>query len=439
MRLTAELLLLCSALIAQTAAYSTPHQQRPLVDNNAIIPPSHGDAPSYRVPLLTLHRDLVNVPSISGSEGDAALLLEKLLTKLNYTVHLQLLPSSAPTSGNTQPRYNVLAFPRSSSPPTLSNRVLITSHIDVVPPYIPYSLDHNPLPPSAPLNFTAITPSTLISGRGTVDAKASVAAQITATTLLLQSGAISSSDVVLLFVVGEETSGAGMKHFSASLDDQHNTAATANSRVQFKAAVFGEPTELKLACGHKGIVGGTLTARGKAGHSGYPWQGKSATTLLVRALERLLRADLGSSERYGNTTLNIGVLEGGVAANVIAKEARAKLAVRVAVGDRETGGELVERRMRRLVEEVDKEDLELEIAAASGPVECECDVEGFETTVVNYGTDVANLKGDHVSYLYGPGSILVAHGDDEGLSVKDLEMAVEGYKRLIQHAVEARN
>lgn len=62
---------------------------------------------------------------------------------------------------------------------------------------------------------------------------------------------------------------------------------------------------------------------------------------------------------------------------------------------------------------------------------------GFETQIVNYGTDIPNLEGDHVRYLYGPGSIHVAHGDDEGLLVGDLEAAVEGYKKLIQHAVES--
>jgi acetylornithine deacetylase/succinyl-diaminopimelate desuccinylase-like protein len=57
--------------------------------------------------------------------------------------------------------------------------------------------------------------------------------------------------------------------------------------------------------------------------------------------------------------------------------------------------------------------------------------------VANYGTDVPNLEGEQVNYLYGPGSILVAHGEDEGLLVRDLEEAVEGYKRLITHAVNA--
>ena len=57
--------------------------------------------------------------------------------------------------------------------------------------------------------------------------------------------------------------------------------------------------------------------------------------------------------------------------------------------------------------------------------------------IANYGTDVPNLDGDHVRYLYGPGSILVAHGDDEGLQVKELEDAVEGYRKLILHAVNS--
>lgn len=55
---------------------------------------------------------------------------------------------------------------------------------------------------------------------------------------------------------------------------------------------------------------------------------------------------------------------------------------------------------------------------------------------MNYGTDVANLKGNHVKYLYGPGSILVAHGDNEAITVRDLEDAVEGYKSLIKHALK---
>ena len=49
---------------------------------------------------------------------------------------------------------------------------------------------------------------------------------------------------------------------------------------------------------------------------------------------------------------------------------------------------------------------------------------------MNYGTDIPNLKGDHKRYLYGPGSILVAHSDHEHLKFDDLGTAVEGYKTL---------
>lgn len=61
---------------------------------------------------------------------------------------------------------------------------------------------------------------------------------------------------------------------------------------------------------------------------------------------------------------------------------------------------------------------------------------GFDTIVVNYGTDIPNLEGDHKRYLYGPGDILVAHSDHEHLKVSDLETAVKGYKTLIEHSLK---
>ena len=64
------------------------------------------------------------------------------------------------------------------------------------------------------------------------------------------------------------------------------------------------------------------------------------------------------------------------------------------------------------------------------------DVEGFETISVNYGTDIPSLKGKHKRYLYGPGSILVAHSDHEHLKASDLLAAVEGYKRLVRSALK---
>jgi acetylornithine deacetylase len=61
---------------------------------------------------------------------------------------------------------------------------------------------------------------------------------------------------------------------------------------------------------------------------------------------------------------------------------------------------------------------------------------GFETAVMNYGTDIPALNGNHKRYLYGPGTILVAHSDHEHLKISDLEEAVEGYKVLILESLK---
>ena len=134
---------------------------------------------------------------------------------------------------------------------------------------------------------------------------------------------VSPDDVSLLFVVGEETGGDGMRRVN-------------DLEMEWQTVIFGEPTELKLATGHKGILICTLTAHGKAGHSGYPWLGQSANDMLLSALVALQRLELPSSEKYGNTTMNIGLMAGGIAANVIAENAHAVLGIRIAAGSPET-------------------------------------------------------------------------------------------------------
>lgn len=382
MRVSFQSVLLLGVLSAQASAYAKlEYQQQTFVRSPGLhvrtwFSPREGprgNTPSYRVPLLTLHRALVNVSSISDSEGLVGLLLAGLLKDFNYTVELQQVPPSNASQGlDLPPRYNVIAWPGRNSSRTLDKRTIITSHIDVVPPYIPYAINNKTVPPSEEVDFGALSPTTRISGRGSVDAKASVAAQITATNELLSEGAISPDSVVLLYVVGEENSGTGMKYFSSSLS---NTTAYP-VRPQFRAGVFGEPTENKLACGHKGGASGNITAIGKAGHSGYPSAGKSAIHVLIRALDRLLDEDLGSSERYGNTTVNVGLIEGGVAPNVIAPAASARILARVAVGNHTTGGQIVAERIKKVVEDVDPESLKVEIISARGPVETDCDVDG---------------------------------------------------------------
>lgn len=255
-----------------------------------------------------------------------------------------------------------------------------------------------------------------------MDDKACIAAQVTAAISLLSSNAIPPSSLSLLFVVGEEIGGDGMRAFSAVPHPAYETV------------IFGEPTDLKLASGHKGSLAFTVTAKGKSAHSGYPWLGKNANSMLIPALLALDNLQLPFSDKYGDSTLNIGKMVGGEASNVIPESACADIQVRVAAEKPEVSQNLIV----NAVEEVDG-DLEVHFwSKGYGPVEIDHDVVGFETQTVNYGTDIPWLDGNHKRYLYGPGSILDAHSDHEHLSVEDLEKAVEGYKRLVLAALEKR-
>ncbi len=256
---------------------------------NSIDPgsPPSSDSPSYRDALLALHKSLVEIPSISGTENEVASFLLEYLTARNYVAQLQFLPPATNTPHGAE-RFNVLAWPGPTRNP--KPRILVTSHIDVVPPYIPYDID---------ADGDHIDADTRISGRGSVDAKGSVAAQIIATEELLTTQEIPRGDVMLLFVVGEETTGDGMRYFSSTLDEL-------SPPPRFDAVIFGEPTENKLACGHKGIAICKVYAQGKAAHSGYPWLGKSATEVLMRALVKVLDADLGTTKRFGTAPAKVG-------------------------------------------------------------------------------------------------------------------------------------
>lgn len=334
--------------------------QQPLGIWDTTLPFSSVDtakAPTYRDTLLALHKKLVEIPSTTGQEHDAGNFLVDYFISQLWGYEIQPVePRDNTPEGKG--RFNVVAWPpttdSSSSSKKRNPKVLVTSHIDCVPPHIPYSIS-----PSGPVNK-----ATLISGRCSVDAKGSVAAQITAVEDLLSSGALEPQDVMLLFVVDEERGGAGMRAF--------NDATT----HQFRAVVFGEPTENKLACGHKGTFTCEVTATGKAGHSGYPWLGKSANEVLMRGLVTMLDTDLGSSEKYGNTTVNVGIFEGGVALNVIPAHAKAQLAIRVALEPEESGYKTVIENMKAALASVDDEALDLECSPGIGVVQCDCDVDG---------------------------------------------------------------
>ncbi|KAI4691426.1 uncharacterized protein J4E84_003720 [Alternaria hordeiaustralica] len=357
--------------------------------------------PSTSKDLLHLHRKLVEIESISGNEKNVGDWLTEYLRAHNWTVERQEA---------SKDRYNLLAYGSKRE-----TTILLSSHIDVVPPYWPYYYNET---------------TDVIGGRGSVDAKGSVAPMIIAAQGIKEH---LQDDISLLFVVGEETGGDGMRAFS-NWDKRPSS---------HEIVIFGEPTEAKLVCGHKGMLGFEVKATGKAAHSGYPWLGVSANDIMVQALGELLklREHLPWSTKYGNTTMNFGRIQGGVAANVVAETATANIATRIAAGTPDViRGQILDA-LKDVRAFAQKEGGDLDVqwgGEAYGVVNINCDIEGFETLTVNYGTDVPHLSGDHKRYLYGPGSIFVAHSDHEALKRQELEQAVLDYRRLILKATEVR-
>ncbi|KAG5359238.1 Peptidase M20 domain-containing protein [Yarrowia sp. E02] len=336
-------------------------------------------------PLLQLHRQLIEIPSISLNESHVSSFLANHLRDLNY--HVELI--------GEKNRPNIYAYKGDKD----SSKVLLTSHIDTVPPYIPYSVKGD-----------------RIYGRGAVDAKSCVAAQITAVEELLKNGEINPEDVALLYVVGEEISGnGGMRIVNDELKKQWNTA------------IFGEPTELKLGVGHKGFATIRIAVKGKASHSGYPELGISANEILVDALYELSHSTLPKSPLLGPSTLNIGQMHGGIAANIVPADANAVVTIRIAADEDE---------VKNVVTGVLNKYEHLTYTFESRPPQLlDYKVDGFESIVLAYSTDVPYLTGDFKKFLYGPGSIHVAHAPDEFVSISDLEASVEGYKKLIHLAL----
>lgn len=315
--------------------------------------------------------DLMAVDSTSGREGEVVALMERLLTSLEWQV-TRIDVSSG--------RHALLAQSGRDIDVTLS------THLDTVPPYIPPSRSGE-----------------LLCGRGACDAKGIAASMICAADRLRSRDVA----VALLFVVGEETT-----HDGAHASNAHPTT----SRV----LINGEPTENKLAVGTKGAMRIIARATGRAAHSAYPELGRSAIEILVRKLVELQQLELPHDELLGSTTVNIGTISGGVADNVVAPWAEARLMARLVASPDETFVRF---------EQWAGDALALERSITVPPVRLGT-LPGFETTVAAYATDIPALGNWGTPYLYGPGSIHVAHTSDEHVRISDLDRAVDDYERI---------
>jgi len=327
---------------------------------------------------VELLRGMVPIRSTTTAEANYIDHLSALLSHLGYTVERQSVVPG---------RDNILAYRGARE----NIRVLFNAHTDTVPPHMDLRED-----------------TENIYGRGSCDAKGSTAAQIVAAERL--HARVPPGSIGLLYVVGEEVDHAGM---------------IAANRLGLKPSyvIVGEPTENKLAVGHKGVLRCRLVAHGRAAHSGYPQYGQSAILRLIDAIQRLEAIKFPDDPQLGPTTLNTGQIGGGRAANVVPDEAWAYVMVRVSTTVDQVWS-LMEQAVHGL------EGVEAIREAAYERVVCHT-VPGFETAVEAFFTDIPQLKGDHKSCLLGPGSILVAHSEREFISKSELVEAVGLYERLV--------
>jgi len=327
--------------------------------------------------LFELTKSLMNIPSVSGDEEAVGSFLRDHLRSLGWTVELQ------PVSENQN---NVIAYLNERP------RVFLSTHIDTVPPFIGASEDDEK-----------------IYGRGACDAKGIIAAQITAAEQLRREGI---EDIGLLYTVEEERTSAGAK-----AANEHPLAAKCEYMIN------GEPTDNDLAIGSKGTFRLMIKTDGKAAHSAYPEQGDSAIEKLLDILEDVRHTKFPNDEFFGETTVNIGTVEGGVALNVIPPRAEAGLAIRLT-----TPKEPIFEAVKNVV----RDRGEIEILSCSEPVKMLA-VDGFNQKVVRFTTDIPYLTNWGQPLLLGPGSILVAHTKDEFVLKQDLQGAVGLYTNLVKN------
>jgi acetylornithine deacetylase len=320
-----------------------------------------------------LTRRLIDIESITGNEKDVALYLKGFLGDAGWTVELQ---ETAPS------RFNVWAH---RGRPDL----VFSTHIDTVPPFIPSREDDE-----------------FIHGRGACDAKGILVAQFEAAQRLRAEGIENTG---LLFVVGEERDSSG--------------ALFANrSPKGSRFIVDGEPTENLLAVGAKGSLRVEITTRGIAAHSAYPHMGESAILKLLDILQDVRGLELPPDPVLGESTCNIGVISGGTRPNVIPADARAEVMFRTV---EPVDG--LKRRVESLVGTRAAIRYTFEVPIVRTRV-----VEGIDTTVVAFSSDVPFLTAWGEPCLIGPGSILDAHTDHERISKKQLLEGIDLYVRLVR-------
>lgn len=322
----------------------------------------------------------IDIDSVTPNEGAYLEALEQFFLEQGYTCERQ----------DVEPgRWNLLAM-RKPNP-----RVLLSTHVDTVPPFIPARREGD-----------------VIYGRGACDTKGGLVAMTEAARRLDEAGL--GQEVGFLLVVGEEVNHIGAKTAPAW--------GLSPTRI-----ILGEPTRNKVVSAQKGMIKMDICAHGKAAHSAYPLRGDSALHRTIDALHGMLHADWPEHDVLGPTTLNVGMLEGGVAHNVFAPKATGSVLMRTVAPTAQ-----YEPQIKALTE---PHRVEAPIEVENDPVFFDPPQE-VETCTVAFNTDATYLGPIAPVWLVGPGDIEVAHTDHEHITLEDILEGADLYERLLRLALK---
>ncbi|MBR1488717.1 MAG: M20/M25/M40 family metallo-hydrolase [Bacteroidales bacterium] len=270
-------------------------------------------------------------------------------------------------------------------------RVVFCSHMDTVPPYIPPTFLED-----------------RVTGRGTCDAKGQFYAMYRACQRLAAAG---RTGFALLIVSGEETGSWGAKAFA---------------KLPFRAPllVVGEPTDNCMVSASKGTKRFDLTFTGRPFHSGYPEHGLSAVELFVDFMERLRAAGFPDDPDLGPTTWNVGQLHSDNPQNILSPSLTCRLYFRTTFAS----DAAVVDWMRAQAGAT----LSVREFGGDAPARYHT-LPGFPAKPVSFGSDAPHLTNFGQKVICGPGSITVAHRDDEFLAYADLEQAITNYVSIFEH------
>ena len=344
---------------------------------------------------IDLLREMVAIPSLSGEEAGLAIFVEQTVRRWGLDVALD-------ASGV---RIDVQGW---AVGPTL----VYASHLDVVPPGAGWTRDP----------FIPAIEGTRLYGRGSVDAKASVAAMLYAAKDIVDQGGMDAGRLVILLGYNEETKNTTM-------------GAAAEQVGEIDAAVIGEPTGLDLAIAQRGLLMVDLVAQGDQRHAAYASaDGEFTNASLVLARDLLKLDGLFTSRTHptlGRATATATMLEAGVGRNVTPPVARAVLDVRSTPDW--THEELAEEMRRSLASEV--------IVTSRRLVPCEtpagsrllATASRLRPNAAQFGSPTCSdwvFFREHDALKCGPGMSRRSHTADEYVDVPEVMAARAFYAEL---------